>query len=206
MLERNQRKRDDSNPVLAALKDIDAKPEAILEIGCSRGHRLIELHQEFGAECCGVDPSEKAIEQGRALYPALVLEQGTADSLQYPDDRFDVVIFGFCLYLCDPRDHFRIAWQADRILQDGGFLVIHDFLTLTPYRNKYVHSANLSSYKMEWSRMFTWNPAFQLISRRYMEHAKPLSFAPDEQICVEVLHKDSQAAFPNNPYRQAAAD
>jgi hypothetical protein len=52
--------------------------------------------------------------------------------------------------------------------------------------------------------MFTWNPAYRLISRRYIEHARPLSFAADEQVCVDVLRKDSQIAFPNNPYRRSA--
>ncbi len=195
----------ETNPVLFSLKEIQIKPKAILEIGCGAGHKLALLRQEFGADCYGIDPSAKAIEYGRAHYPELVLENGTAESLIHADNRFDVVIFGFCLYLCDLFDHFRIAWQADRVLRDGGYLVIHDFLAPMPYSNDFVHAAGIRSHKMEWSRMFIWHPAYRLISRRYLEATTALSFAPDEQICIDVLHKDRSTAFPSNPYRSRVA-
>ncbi len=196
----------ETNPVLFSLKDIQVKPRAILEIGCGAGYRLAVLRGEFGADCYGIDPSTKAIEYGHARYPELVLESGTAKSLPYADNRFDLVIFGFCLYLCDPGDHFRIAWQADRVLQDGGYLVVHDFLAPAPYSNEFVHAAGIRSRKMEWSRMFTWNPAYRLISRRYLEATAVLSFAPDEQVCIDVLRKDRGVAFPSNPYRSGGSN
>ena len=179
---------------------LGVKPNAVLEVGCGAGHRLALLQRRFGAECHGLEPSAEAIAHGRAQYPDLLFEQGTAETLSYPDDRFDVVIFGFCLYLCDPRDHFRIAWQADRVLRDGGYLVIHDFLAPAPYSNAYAHRAGILSHKMEWSRMFAWSPAYRLIARQYLEHQTALSFAADEQISVDVLRKDRQIAFPKNPY------
>jgi|HubBroStandDraft_6_1064221.scaffolds.fasta_scaffold736682_2 ubiquinone/menaquinone biosynthesis C-methylase UbiE len=191
----------DAHPVLPSLKEIGIVPKAILEIGCGAGHRLALLQKEFDAECHGIEPSPGALDYARSTYPALILEQGTAESLPYADNGFDVVIFGFCLYLCDPTDHFRIAWQADRVLTDGGYMVINDFLPPVPYSNEFSHVAGMRSYKMEFSRMFSWNPAYQLISRRYFEDNKTIfSFAPDERICTDLLRKDRAIAFPRNPY------
>jgi len=186
--------------IIKSLKEIGAKPSSILEVGCGGGHLLSLLRQEFDSVCFGLDPSAKAIQHGRENYPDIDLQPGTAESLAHPDGSFDLVIFGFCLYVCDPCDHFRIAWQADRVLRDQGFLVVSDFCTPFPYRNDYAHFSGMFSYKMDWSRMFTWNPAYRLISRRHIEFVMPRSFSRDDQICIDVLRKDRAGAFPTNPY------
>jgi ubiquinone/menaquinone biosynthesis C-methylase UbiE len=202
MFERYQRwGRFEVNPVVSALKDAAIVPKTILEIGCGAGHRLALLRREFGAECYGIEPSPVALDYARERYPDLVVEQGTADSLPHSAEQFDVVIFGFCLYLCDVADHFRIAWQADRVLADGGYMVINDFLPPSPFSNDFAHVSGMLSHKMEWSRMFSWNPGYRLISRKYLEDGKTaFSFVPDVGICVDVLRKDRALAFPKNPY------
>ena len=69
-------------------------------------------------ECYGIEPSFKAVET--ACTSGVNAVQGTADRLPYRDGLFDVVVFGFCLYLCDREDLFRIASEADRVLNDQG--------------------------------------------------------------------------------------
>jgi ubiquinone/menaquinone biosynthesis C-methylase UbiE len=195
--ERNRDHADSgSDLIVDLLKGIGARPKSILEIGCSAGGRLQALHGTFGAACHGIDPSHKAIETGQSRYPAITLQQGTADNLPYADHQFDLVVLGFCLYLCDPFDHFRIAWQCDRVLQDRGFLIINDFHSLVPLKTEYEHAPTLYSYKMEWSRMFTWHPAYKLLSRLYREHSTPYSFDADEHICIDLLQKNEATAFP----------
>ncbi len=202
MFERYQRAGNFAiNPVLNSLRELGVKPKAILEIGCGAGHRLALLQRELGADCHGVEPSQMAVDHARQHYPKLDVRKGTAETIDYSEGAFDVVIFGFCLYLCDPADHFRIAWQADRVLQDKGYMVINDFLAPTPYSNDYAHVPDMRSYKMEWSRMFAWNPAYRLVSRRYAEDNGHLTFDVNEQICVDVLRKDRVIAFPPNPFR-----
>ena len=188
------------NPILNSLRGIGVKPKTILEIGCGAGHRLALLQRDFAAECHGVEPSQLAVNYAHQHYPKLQVRTGTAETLDYNDDAFDVVIFGFCLYLCDPADHFRIAWQADRVLQNKGYLVINDFLAPTPYSNDYVYVPEMRSYKMEWAHMFAWNPTYRLVSRRYHEDKDRLTFVPNEQISVDVLRKDRSIAFPPNPF------
>lgn len=186
--------------IVSTLKTYSITPTSILEIGCASGSQLQRLEQIFGAQCYGIDPSRNAIEHGRKTYPSLILEQGTADELGFPDNYFDLVIFGFCLYLCDPIDHFRIASQADRVLRDGGFLIIKDFISTVPYRSAYSHKVGVYSYKMEWADMFAWNPTYQLLSRHYFEHVRPYAFKRNERASIDLIRKDSAHGFLDCPY------
>jgi ubiquinone/menaquinone biosynthesis C-methylase UbiE len=183
---------DEAEQAIAALQ---IRPQRVLEIGCSNGHRLENLRVRFNAECAGIDPSQQAIAKGRASYPRLSLDIGTADALKFNSAAFDLVIFGFCLYLCDPSDYFRIAAEADRVLANPGWLIVYDFFTALPRRRPYAHRPGLYSHKMEFSRLFTASPAYRLLARRYCEHSPELTYDPDEAVVIDVLRKDSARAF-----------
>ncbi|MBN9004587.1 MAG: class I SAM-dependent methyltransferase [Rhizobiales bacterium] len=185
--------------ILKLLNGIGAAPKRILEIGCSSGYRLAKLENAFGAECHGIDPSAKAIFEGKIRYPALNLRQGTADELNYDIGYFDLVFFGFCLYLCDPSDHFKIAWQTDRILAEQSLVIIKDFFPAHPHRNPYSHRDAVFSYKMDFSNMFLWHPAYSLLSRSYLEHGSPLTFDPAERVVTDLIRKDLGTGFPLPP-------
>jgi ubiquinone/menaquinone biosynthesis C-methylase UbiE len=180
--------------IASSLRRLHAKPRRILEIGCSDGHRLRALRDAFGSECHGIDPSSQAINANK--WPDMNLRLGTADKLDFADGHFDFVLFGFCLYLCDPRDHFAIAAEANRVLADGGLLAISDFCPNRAYCNPYAHRPGLFCYKMEYSRMFTWHPGYRLLSRSYYEHAEQYRYATDEAAAVDILLKDFTNAFP----------
>ncbi len=190
----------ENDPVIQALNDLRIEPKVVLEIGCGSGARLAALHEMHGAQCHGIDPSTKAVEFARRTYPKLHVERGTATELPFQPGKFDLIIFGFCLYLCDPVDHFSIAEVTDRALAETGFLVIYDFAPPLPFKNLYEPFPGVFSYKMCWSRMFTWHPRYQSISRRYFEHERPWNFSPNETIAVDILRKDSASAFPLNPW------
>jgi SAM-dependent methyltransferase len=178
---RNSPAREDASQdhVASLLTDIGGRPRSVLEIGCSNGSKLARLCAAFGCAGTGIDPSARAIEEGRARHPDLHLAVGTAESLPFPDGKFDLVIFGFCLYLCDRQDLFRIAAEADRCLSDGGMLAISDFMPPTQYRNPYCHMDGVYSYKFDCRRMFLWNPAYFERALRVYSHGGSSSLAPD---------------------------
>lgn len=189
-----------SDMILSAIKYAELPPVSrVLEIGCADGSRLEILKNNFaGAECFGVDPSEKAVKAGNEKY-GHNLQVGTADSLPYEKDFFNLVLFGFSLYLCDRKDLFKIACEADRCLCNGGYLIIKDFYPPLPYRNTYVHCDGISSYKMDYSRMFTWNPAYTEIFRILSSHqGYAQRDIPDERIGVTILHKNYVYAYPHD--------
>ena len=45
---------------------------------------------------------------------------GTADKLPFEDQSVDILVYGFCLYLCDREDMFNIAAEANRVIKSSG--------------------------------------------------------------------------------------
>jgi ubiquinone/menaquinone biosynthesis C-methylase UbiE len=190
--------------VLADLAALDVRPLRALEIGCSNEWRLEALRRKYGARCFGVDPSSEAVKEGVAQFPAVHLQVGTADELPFATDAFDLVIFGFCLYLVDRPDLFKTVCEGDRVLQDGGYLVIFDFSPPFPYRNRYKHREGVYSYKMDYSRAFLWNSAYSVLSQSTFTHSGNAGVSdPDERLSVVILQKNLRQAYPDNPFTRA---
>ena len=113
--ERNKnisKKEDDE--IVKIIDYLELKYNSLLEIGCSTGYRL-NLLKSDNKDLYGIDPSAKAIEYGLKNYKNLKLSQGTADSLNFESDKFEIVVFGFCLYLTDNEDLFDIANEEPQL-------------------------------------------------------------------------------------------
>jgi len=195
--------RDSEDKIVNLIKSIELFPKKVLEIGCGGGHRLEIIRNGFQADCYGIDPSSKAIDDGKSRYPNISLQVGTADNLPFDADSFDMIIFGFCLYLCDREDLFKIAYEADRCLKNKGTLIIKDFYPPFAYKNKYSHHDGIYSYKMDYSRMFKWNPAYAEVSKVVFSHSGfALRDVPDEKVAIVVLRKNEQYAYPEQPFNE----
>ena len=193
----------EDDKIIQLLKAIELYPRKVLEIGCSNGNRLSLFREAFNSKCWGIDPSFKAIEDGKKRYSEISLNVGTADNLPYENDSFDTVVFGFCLYLCDRNDLFKIAYEADRCLNNKGTLVIKDFYPTFPYKNKYSHLNNVYSYKMDYSKMFKWNPAYSEVANIVFSHSGfDLRDIPNEKVSVVVLRKNEHYAYPEEPFNR----
>ncbi len=179
----------------------DISPKNVLEIGCSNGKRLHILQKIFASKGVGIDPSFEAIEDGKQRFSNLSLSEGTADTLAFENNSFDTIILGFFLLMCDRDDLFKIAMEVDRCLKDGGTLIIQDFYPPFPYKNNYGHLEGLYSYKMDYAKMFTWNPSYTEIAKIISSHSE-LNFKeiPDERVMITALLKNTERAYPNNPF------
>ncbi len=194
---------DKNDIIIHSLKEIEIVPKKILEIGCSNGTRLNNFNKVFGSTCFGIDPSVQAIEDGNKEFPEISLQVGTADALPFKDNSFDMIIFGFCLYLCDRKDLFKIAHEADRCLSDKGFLAIVDFFPPHPYKNEYTHAGNICSYKMNYSKMFSWNPSYNEIFNTVFTHYRfSKRDIPDEKVALTILNKNDEFAYLFEPYKK----
>ena len=80
------------------------KKKNLLEIGCGEAKRLHWLSKNLEFQCYGIEPSEKAITHSNSKNVKIV--RGTADSIDFENNKFDFVVFGFCLYLCNRSDLF----------------------------------------------------------------------------------------------------
>lgn len=161
---------------------------SVLEVGCGSGLRLDWLQRHTGWMCHGIEPSEEAVNQ--AIQLGVQAQVGTADQLPFEDKSIDVVIFGFCLYLCDRDDLFKIAAEADRVLKSPGWLLLKDFYSPDPVTKEYHHRPGIFSYKMDYKRLFTWSPDYSIFSNR-VTHIVDDAYTDDRQEWVEtaVLRK-----------------
>lgn len=168
----------------------------VLEIGCANGLNLERLRRDPGCTGSGIDPSAAAIEAGRREFPALDLQVTTADQLPFADASFDLVWFGFCLYVVDRPLLPRVVAEADRVLRDGGFLAIVDFDPDAPVRRRYSHAAGVSSFKTDHARMFLGFPQYVPAEKRPFSHAAVHWDAdPGERLAVQVLAKDNSGGY-----------
>jgi ubiquinone/menaquinone biosynthesis C-methylase UbiE len=167
----SQRALPDEDPIvleILGLKKTLPKRASILEIGCGPGVRLAWLRDNLNYVCYGIEPSANAVKS--AKHRRVHARVGTADHLPYGQRYFDVVIFGFCLYLCDREDLFQIAAEADRVLKSPGWLLILDFYHPTPISREYHHRAGVQSYKMDYRTLFTWHPSYCAYSHKVEQH------------------------------------
>ena len=160
----------------------------ILEIGCGQGHRLKWLKEHSGYNCYGIDPSEMSVESARAIGVNATL--GTADSIPFSDKTFDIVLFGFCLYLCDREDLFRIAAECFRTLKPNSWIIINDFFSTSHTSSEYIHKDGVRSFKMDYSSIFTWHPNVTCFSQFIYHHEDmKMTDRVEEWVATSVLRR-----------------
>lgn len=180
-LKRNKAKiaatKPEDDPILQAIEKYGLGFKTVLEVGCANGWRLEALERDYNVEAWGTDPVANPFRN--KIIP------GTADSLSMKSDQFDLVIYGWCLYLADPEDYFKIAMEGDRVLKDGGFLIVYDFHADFPYKTPYKHKEGLFSHHYDFSKLWMSHPAYSLYGRTIQEETS-----------VTILQKNMATAFP----------
>lgn len=160
----------------------------LLEIGFGDGTRLNWLRNNTSYACHGIDPAADAVTAAKGL--GLDVVQGTAETMPYADKSMDMLVFGFCLYLCDREDLFRIASEANRVLKSPGWLVIRDFYSAVPQKREYHHCPGLYSHKMDYRRLFDWHPGYTCYFHELRHHADhTVTDDPSEWVATSVLRK-----------------
>ena len=170
----------------------------VLDIGCGAGAKLAALCRGLGAQGEGIDPSAAAVADGNARFggqnPALALQVGTAAALPFGDAAFDLVLFGFSLYLVDRPDMFRVAAEADRVLQPGGFLAIHDFDPSARHKRPYRHQAGVFSHKTDHAAFFTAGGHYHLVAKDSLSQTGAHFVRDsDERVAISILYKEPDA-------------
>lgn len=175
------------------LSPFKSEINSVLEIGCSSGQKLEYLCHGLDATGRGIDPSAEAVKVGasRLSYSDILLSCGTADALPYESNTFDLVYFGFCMYLFDRSKLLAAVAEADRVLKPGGFLAITDFDPGEKGKRPYSHKSHVFSYKQDYSRCFTDVGLYYLLAKSSFSHARN-HFDPiaGERISLSVLYKE----------------
>ena len=180
-----------SDFLLPYLKSLPLKPHSetkVLEIGCGHGTRLLTLSNSFEWTVTGIDPSQNAVE--RLTKEGINCLRATADNLPFDDHSFDLVIFGFCLYVCDSNDLFRIAAEAHRVLKQSSWVAILDFWNPDVTLNPYSHAEGIFSRKQDYPSMFSWHPEYTIFDHSLRHHSDfRYTDSRDDWVSVSIIRK-----------------
>jgi SAM-dependent methyltransferase len=107
-------------PQLADLAGV-APGHRVIDVGCGPGALTAELVSRLGADAVtAVDPSESFVRAARERHPGVDVCQASAESLPYPDDRFDVALAQLVVhFMSDPVAGLR---EMARVTRGGGML------------------------------------------------------------------------------------
>jgi SAM-dependent methyltransferase len=175
------------------------------ELGCANGWRLQRLQSRYPeSEFYGVDASQSAIHAGQTLYPTLRLQQGVLHDLPWERDFFDLCIIYGVLCWIDRHQLAASIAEMDRVIRDGGYLILGDFLPDYPQRRNYHHlpESQVYTYKQDYAKCLTALGTYHEIARLTYDHQleKGLGFqavaSPDRFSCV-LLQKNLFQGYPD---------
>lgn len=150
------------------LNTLNSKITNVLEVGCGDASRLIYLSKKYSKiNFFGIDPSSAALKSKK-----IFLKKATADKLPFKKNFFDIIIYGFCLYLTDNQDLIKIIFEADRVLKKNGIIIILDFYTKKVKYRKFSYKPGHLVRKMDYSKIFTWSPNYKILSLKKEKYEK----------------------------------
>jgi ubiquinone/menaquinone biosynthesis C-methylase UbiE len=195
-----------------ALRTIDMyglKPKKVLEVGASNGWRLALIADKFGSKCVGVEPSAKAVKDGNKNFSKIHMVRGVASDIPLKE-KFDLVIVNLMLTWVSRDEIFKAFAEIDRMVADGGHLIVGDFLPDYPMMVEYHHKPNqeIYTYKLDYAEAFTSLATYRSISRITFEHTVNdlTSNVPMEHRCVTSLLKKSLKGYYFNTKHIPRAD
>ncbi len=177
---------------------------SIAEIGCSNGWRLAALSTHFpNALLAGADASAEAVAEGRKEWPKLDLRQALISEIPFAE-QFDLVIVNFVLHWVDRNSLTRAVAEIDRIVKDGGHLVLGDFLPDSPCKREYHHlpGRGFYTYKQNYPALFHALGLYQVVESVLFDHGDPSSTAKtigsgDRAVCA-LLKKSTLQGYPES--------
>lgn len=183
------------NKLVQYLHPFRSEINSILEVGCSDGSKSIHIGEQLDSEIYGIDPSSDSInsanEKLRDAEKIGKFIKGTADEIPFEDNSFDLVHFGFCLYLVD-RDLLKsVISEAIRVLRpETGYLSIFDFDVSKSYENDYIHRSGVKSYKDDYPKIFSAAANFHIIFKENFYSGEiGLAINEDERTAVTLMKK-----------------
>jgi SAM-dependent methyltransferase len=187
---------------LQLLRRSGARPRRALEVGASNGYRLECLRREYGCEVAGVEPSAAAVEHAAAEFPAVRMHRGLSHDLSlWPDGHFDLVLLCVVLHWVDRRHLLRTVAEADRVLAEGGDLLISDFYPERPHKVRYHHcpGAEAWTYKQDYPALWLSTQLYRTVQEVTFDHATGQAGAdvdPSHRCRVTLLKKVGPANYP----------
>ena len=166
-------------------------PKSVLEIGAANGYRVAEIARRTGARGFAVEPSGKAIVDGRQRFPEVTFHQGEARALPI-EGSYDLVIVNFVLHWIDRNNLLRCIAEIDRVVADGGHLMIGDFHPWHATANVYHHlpEHGVKTFKQDYPAVFVASELYQPVALLTSDgHSLSASVEDKQRYGVSLLRK-----------------
>jgi SAM-dependent methyltransferase len=185
------------------------QPERVLEIGAANGVRLAAIHERTGARVVAVEPSVRAILNGKASFSSVAFIRGTAHAVPLQES-FDLVIVNFVFHWIDRANLLRSVAEVDRLLLDGGFLMIGDFHPSNRMQVRYHHlkDADVQTYKQNYAATFMASGLYHAVCLLTGHHAAKrldAKVAEDQRVGTWLLRKEIQGHYVRSEMRGQGA-
>lgn len=181
------------------------KIKSVIELGSSNGFRL-NLLKNILLNCdkfVGVDVSNEAVKDGMQRY-GLEMHNCAFDKFE-SDERFDLVIVNFVFHWIDRENIFKTISNTDKLLKDGGYLIIGDFLPDFPQKRKYHHlpTENVFTYKTDYTKVFKSLNTYKEVYKTTFNHDNAkidkIDYAKSgERAFCSILRKDLYGFYYEN--------
>jgi SAM-dependent methyltransferase len=150
------------------------RPRNVLEIGASNGVRLAAISERYGASVVAVEPSRKAIGGGKIKFPHIEFVQGTASTIPLQES-FDLIIVHSVFHWIDRTTLLRSVAEIDRLIVNGGFLIIGDFYPSNLIKVRYHHLTDqqIYTYKQNYAATFLASGLYHIVCLITWGHASP---------------------------------
>lgn len=186
------------------VEQLATPPQRIAEFGCANGWRLNRLRQKYpDSQFFGIEVSQSAIQDGQSRYSNLTLQQGALHQIPCSDNSFDLVIIYGVFCWVDRSQLISSIAEVDRVLCNGGYLILGDFLPDNPQRRVYHHrpDENVYTYKQDYAKCFTSLGFYQEVTRcQYRHQLNPtLNFqavAAQDRFGCTLLQKNLLQGYP----------
>lgn len=160
---------DESNPHLSMeiLRNWKlAASGRFIDLGGGNGRVAAYFKNIFPSwEVFVLEPSGKAIEAGKALFPNVNFYQGSiTEKCSFPPGSFDICHISGVLCWIDRNLLSLAVSNIDAILADEALLSITDFYTTGQRANPYAHHTGIFTYKQDYSLPFLGLGTYSLVS------------------------------------------
>jgi len=157
-------------------------PARILDIGAANGYRLAEISRRFRSDkYVAIEPSQEAIKDGQKRFPFIEFRRGLMHDLPIQDDEiFDLVIVNFVFHWISRDKLLSSVSELDRVIADGGYLILGDFLPDVPTKVKYHHlpDEEVFTYKQDYAQIFLSSGLYTRVAQLTFNHDTH-ALAPD---------------------------
>ncbi len=192
---------------LALMEMYRLRPRAVLELGAANGVRLAAIQKHYGSRVVALEPSAEAILNGEAKFPSVEFVRGTADAIPLRQ-LFELVIVNFAFHWIDRAKLLGSVAEIDRVLTDGGFLIIGDFYptNLTKVRYHHLPDQNVYTYKQNYAATFLASGLYHQVCLVTGDHSsKTLSgeVEENERFGVWLLRKTLGGHYVEGPIPSA---